>query len=32
MDLYQRKDEFEVPAPLGPPREEMLVALGLAAA
>jgi 2-polyprenyl-6-methoxyphenol hydroxylase-like FAD-dependent oxidoreductase len=32
MDLYQRKDEFEPPAPLGPPRDEMLAALGLAAA
>jgi 2-polyprenyl-6-methoxyphenol hydroxylase-like FAD-dependent oxidoreductase len=32
MDLYQRKDEFEPPAPLGPSREELLSALGLAAA
>jgi 2-polyprenyl-6-methoxyphenol hydroxylase-like FAD-dependent oxidoreductase len=32
MDLYQRKDEFEAPAPLGPTRDELLTALGLAAA
>ena len=32
MDLYQRKDEFEAPAPLGPTRGELLTALGLAAA
>jgi 2-polyprenyl-6-methoxyphenol hydroxylase-like FAD-dependent oxidoreductase len=32
MDLYQRKDEFEPPAPLGPSRDEMVAALGLAAA
>jgi 2-polyprenyl-6-methoxyphenol hydroxylase-like FAD-dependent oxidoreductase len=32
MDLYQRKDEFEQPDPLGPTRDEMLSALGLAVA